>query len=315
MNWVEAKVTCSDSERITASLHSSSDDFDVVLDILRSTEWHYTIEISWQSGLEREVSAKVVDTVHGDFKQTMSLLDPLWTWADDVTWLWCILFKVLGAKWQSLHPSLRYHGLLVDSLADYKSASEVGMLGKHIVIVPIPEEVGLHNDGNLEVSWHTVAVDRDKLRVIDVVDLDFVLREAVSVDTDFDSEWVVSNVVRVVVSHGILRLTQSFDVVLVYEGGRVDAWCSACACEVTLFLGGELGLNSFLSVDETESLNVQFSATLSWNELRDDIKYVRIKESVGNMVISEIIAIHRDINVHDIGLRVVWNGNLDLRAA
>ena len=71
---------------------------------------------------------------------------------------WGIAFEVLGAEWHGLHSSLGYDSLWI-IFTDHISASEVCIMGEHLVLVSVPVEVSLDDDWHLEVSWDAVAVD------------------------------------------------------------------------------------------------------------------------------------------------------------
>ena len=78
-------------------------------------------------------------------------------------------------------------------------------------------EVCLNEDGNLHVLWYRVSVQMLVLRVINVIDLNLVLREARTIDADFDYHGILADVHTVSVFDDGLGVTHCGHRVLIHE--------------------------------------------------------------------------------------------------
>ena len=111
------------------------------------------------------------------------------------------------------------HATLSDNLVSIQSelASEVGVLAKHLFVIVLPEEVGLDEKRDLHVARDGVLTDLLVLWVVDVVNLDVVLRVVVLIDACLNSHWVFADVSTGRIVDRALRQTLSRHRVLIDE--------------------------------------------------------------------------------------------------
>ena len=113
------------------------------------------------------------------------------------------------------------HATLCDDLMAVESelAREVGVLAKHLLVIVLPEEVGLNEKRNLHVARDRVPVDLLVLRVVNVVNLDVVLCVVVLIDACLDGHWVFADVATRRIVDNALRQTFGRHGVLINELG------------------------------------------------------------------------------------------------
>ena len=147
------------------------------------------------------------------------------------------IFSIACSEWERLHTSLRHLGLV----AQRELAREVGILSKHLLVIVLPVEVSLDDQGHLQVARHRITINLLVLWVVDVVHLDVVVGETAAIDTHLDCHGVFLDVSAVLVLDDGLGQALSDNGVLVDEGGRLQARRLVVTHQLTIPLRAKLG--------------------------------------------------------------------------
>jgi len=270
-----------------------------------------SVQVNRLGELELKV-AREVDSIHGDVKLSLSMIFGLGARANNVVGQsLTVRVVVKSTKRDTFHS-----GFSVDHLiADSESTFEVRKLVHSIVVIQIPVEVCLYEQGHRDVFGHVILTQLLERDFAHVINLDMVLCEAALVHTGLNSEAIFAHggAVRSD-SQSCFRQTSREKSVLVDIGGSLNAGGLTLAVKVTLFLRAKLGLDlTSFGVDETKSAESQSGASSLGNEPRLHVQKERIEETVGNLIVSEILAVETDVNREHIGFGVLGNYHLDLR--
>lgn len=142
-----------------------------------------------------------------------------------------LVIFIPGSERHSLHPTCCHVVLATHR----ETASKVAVPLEAVVVVFVPEELGLHEDWQRQVNRRRVAADGLEDWVKNVPDLDIVGRELIVVHCYFHCESILADVCSVLVHEYVLRHRLSCHRVFVDESCLLDAGIKGGAVELTAF--------------------------------------------------------------------------------
>lgn len=165
-----------------------------------------------------------------------------------MAWQWLVVaLEILRSQRHCLHSALSDDNLWV-VISNCVAAGPVCIEQEHLVRVLVPMEICLCDDGYLEVPRYAVPIDRLKLWLINVVDLDLVFSELAAEHAGLDSEWILADVGVVArgVVHDFLWLADGHNSVFVNESGLLYARSSRVTSKFSFVFRSKFGLDSLL---------------------------------------------------------------------
>ena len=142
--------------------------------------------------------------------------------------------------------------------------------------------------------------------------LNIVLGVIVLVDTGFYGHGIFPNVATRGVVNLTLRQSLSRQRVLVHELGLRQTTASI-ASKLTILQRAILGCELLVTrVDEAEALDGELCATALTDQTRLNINHECIVEAVRDLIVGEVLAIHRQFDRQDVRLGVLGDVDLDL---